>query len=116
MSFESDNANVLPDNKLITCIVPKGQGKNLVDALFAEKSITAANVASGRGVSERTSKFAEEVDILTVSVSAVRADEIFDFLYHRIDLDHSLGRFMYQSALSAATALTMPELPMEETD
>ena len=87
-----------------------------MEALFTDKSVTSANVASGRGVSERTRYFAEEVDILTVIVPVSQADEIFDYLYHRIDLGHSLGRFMYQSNLTAASNLIMPELQMEASD
>lgn len=103
----------LSEPRLITCILPRGDGPGLVAALREEMGIDTASIATGRGVSERTDYFAEEVSILTVVCAAEAADAIFDFLYQRIDLDHSLGRFMFQARLSAATAFALPHLPEE---
>ena len=41
------------------------------------RPLTTVNVADGRGASQRSGTFADEMDILTVTVSADRADEIF---------------------------------------
>ncbi len=103
-----------PEQKLITCITPRGQGPALIRCLVDELGVVSGNFSPGRGVSERQGAFAQEVDILTVVVPTERAEEVFEFLYHRSDLDHSLGRFMFQSPLNAATTFALPELPVEE--
>ena len=103
-----------PNNKMITCVVPKGQGADLVEALREEQDITAANAASGRGVSQRTGFFAEEVDVLTVVVNQSRADDVFEYLYRRIEIDHAFGRFMYQQTLGISSSFSLPEDVSEE--
>ena len=57
-----------------------------------------------------------EVDILTVSVSEERADEIFEYIFIKADLYHRSNGFMYQCGLSEATTFQLPEIPKEETD
>lgn len=103
-----------PNNKLITCIVPKGQGAELVEALRDDQNVTAANAANGRGVSQRTGNFAEEVDVLTVVVNQSRADDVFAYLYHRIEIDHAFGRFMYQQTLGLSSNFSLPDDIAEE--
>ena len=55
-----------------------------------------------------------EVDILTVSVSEERADEIFEYIFIKADLYHRSNGFMYQCGLSEATTFQLPEIPKEE--
>ncbi len=102
------------DKKLITCIIPRGLGSELVDALYTNKELSAVNVASGRGISRRGGYFAQEVDILTVVVSATQADDIFTYLYDRIDIDGSRRRFMYQQPLGSTTEFVLPKDVAEE--
>lgn len=105
---------IFPSNKMITCVIPKGQGPDLVEALRVDQNITAANAASGRGVSQRTGFFAEEVDILTVVVNQSRADDVFEYLYDRIEIDQAMGRFMYQQTLGISSSFSLPEGISEE--
>ena len=63
-----DDDDLLRNPKIITCIVPVGLGKNLVDALFHERDLNTGNVTRGRGASHRSGTFADEMDILTVVV------------------------------------------------
>ena len=65
--------------KLITCIIPRGLGSELVDALHEEKGLDAVNVAHGRGISRRGGYFAQEVDILTAVVGVAPGRRSFRF-------------------------------------
>ncbi|MFL2770113.1 MAG: hypothetical protein ACJZ9F_03800 [Rhodospirillaceae bacterium] len=102
------------DMKLITCIIPRGLGSDLVDALHEEKELTAVNVAHGRGISRRGGYFAQEVDILTVIVAASAADNIFAYLYDRIDIEGSSRRFLFQESLGCTTDFVLPDSVEEE--
>ncbi len=105
-----------PNNKMITCVIPKGQGPDLIEGLRQDQGITAANAMSGRGVSQRTGNFAEEVDVLTVVVNQSRAKEVFEYLYDRIEIDHAYGRFMFQLALDTSSSFSLPDNISEEAD
>ena len=102
------------DNKLITCVIPRGLGSELVESLHAEKGVDGVTVAHGRGISRRGGYFAQEVDILTVVVEAAQADDIFAYLYDRIDIDGSRRRFMYQQPIGLTTEFTLPQGVAEE--
>ena len=104
---------ILDDVKLITCILPAGQGEVLVSALNDELALTSATVVKGRGGSARGGSFSEEMDVLSVTVESQRADEVFEFLYFRSDIDHLAHRFMFQVALARGTGFELPELPGE---
>ncbi|PIQ98169.1 MAG: hypothetical protein COV67_00355 [Nitrospinae bacterium CG11_big_fil_rev_8_21_14_0_20_56_8] len=102
--------------KLITCIMPPGRAHGLILALKKEKGIDSANHSGGRGIGvgqpiERGSW--QEVDILSVVVEAHRADEIFEFLFARSEINRPHGGFIYQTPLTAATLFSLPDLPLE---
>lgn len=106
--------NTVTTTKLITCIVPRGMGTELVDALHEDKGMVTTNVAHGRGVSKRAGYFSEEVDVLSVVVDQTQADDVFVYLYEVIEVDQTKGRFMYQQALALTNAFKMPENVEEE--
>jgi len=102
-----------PESKLITCILPKGAGTELVERLSKEKQMISANVSScrGRGAGSVGSIGAwDEVDMLTVTVPVDRADEIFDFIYHVGGIDRPRGGIMYQQAVHLVTTFTLPDI------
>ena len=103
-----------PNNKLITCIMPRGSGAEIVEALHTEMGITSANFINARGISERKRYFAEEVDVLLVVVNQSRADEIFTYLHDRAGVGDSRGRLMFQQSLIASSSFILPELPSED--
>jgi hypothetical protein len=112
-----DNDKLLQNPKIITCIVPSGTGRDLVDAVFHELNINAANVNRGRGASGRHGGgFADEMEIVTVVVEPERADEVFGFLHDKAEIGEKRHRFMYQASLSLATAFTLPDAIEEESD
>ncbi len=103
--------NIEKDNKLITCITPKGKAIEIVKLLHEEKDINSSNVSSGRGGGRRGRL---EVDILTVIVSHDRADEIFEFIHEKADIGHLHGGFLYQGRLNMATLFNLPEIAEEK--
>lgn len=107
---------IYPNNKLITCIMPRGNGPEIVAALHTDHGIASANVINGRGISERKRYFAEEVDILMVTVNQSRAEEIFDYIHERAGVGTSRGRLMFQQSLSAASSFEVPDIQPEEGD
>ena len=101
-------------NKLITCVVPRGLGSTIVEALKDEHGIMAANFFNGRGVSSRKRYFAEEVDVLTVIVNQSRAEEIFGYLCGKAEVMSKRGRLIFQHPLETVTSFVIPEIPDEE--
>lgn len=102
--------NVIDDCKLITCITPKGKGLEIVRELKDEKGITTGNVAGGRGGGRRGRL---EVDILTVVVESERADEIFEYIYDKAEINSLHGGFLFQGELTKSTHFTLPDIPAE---
>ncbi|MCB2107820.1 MAG: hypothetical protein KDE14_08985 [Rhodobacteraceae bacterium] len=115
VAVATNPATVYQHNKLITCILPRGLGPSIIEALGTDCGITSANVVNGRGVSERKKFFAEEVDILMVVVNQSRADEVFEYLCERAEVSTAGGRFMYQQELNGATSFILPDIQPEDS-
>ena len=103
--------NIIDDCKLITCITPKGKGLGIVRELKEEKGVITGNVAGGRGGGRRGRI---EVDIITVVVESDRADEIFEFIYDKADIQSFHGGFLFQGTLAKSTRFTLPDVPAEK--
>lgn len=101
--------------KLITCIVPAGDGLELAEKLYGKYGLTGINVAPGRGASQRSGTFADEIDLLTVTVPALEADQVFAFIYDAIEIATKPHRLMFQTALALATTYQLPDLPCAES-
>lgn len=106
--------------KLITCILPKGVAPGVLASLKEQWDIVTANINSARGIGKITPlKYRgvsdqSEKEILTVMVSAERADEVFDFIYFEADINRPHGGLMYMLALQSASAFQLPDLPAEK--
>ena len=107
-------------HKLITCILPKGIALDVVKKLRDEKGINTGNVDSARGmgklaphayrgVGEQTEK-----EILNVVVTAIEADEIFEYIYEAAKINYPRGGIIYMTKLQKATPYILPDLPDEE--
>lgn len=107
---------ILPPQKLITCILPRGVALDVLRRLKDEKGIVeaAANSARGmgkltplshRGVGEQTEK-----DMLNVVVSADEADEIFEYLYDIARIDRPHGGLIYMTSLGYTTPFVLPDI------
>lgn len=114
------NPHITMPHKLITAILPKGRGSNLVKKLVTELGIATVNVnyARGlgritplrhRGVGETTEK-----SIVSVMVEAERADEVFEYIFYEAEINRPHGGMMYQQPLLATTAFTLPDLEEED--
>ena len=100
------------DEKRITCFLPKGVGIRLVEMLHSEKNMDSANVHAGRGLptlenAENYGAWTEQ-DVLTVIVDATQADEIFEFIFSRGEINKPGGGFIYQASLAKASSYQLP--------
>ncbi len=94
------------NNKLITCLIPKGEGVSTISALKDEKQINGANVYGGRSNLFYVGKDLES-ETLAVVVPEERADEIFDFLYERLEIGSKHHGVMFQCPLTSSTVFTL---------
>jgi len=109
------------NQKLITCILPKGICFDVVKTLKETKGIVTANVNTARGVGKLTPLAyrgvgeQSEKEILTVSVTNEDADEIFGFIYDEAGIGRPHGGLIYMSNLDYASDYLLPEdLPEED--
>ncbi|OGT34817.1 MAG: hypothetical protein A2W28_11045 [Gammaproteobacteria bacterium RBG_16_51_14] len=106
--------------QLITCILPKGIAMGVVEALKTEKGIISTNVNNARGLGKITplayQGFGEqsEKEILNVVVAGDQADEIFEYIYHKADINHPHGGLMFMCQLQQSTSFVLPDLPDEK--
>ena len=110
----------LLNQKLITCILPKGIAKGVVERLKTEQGIMTANINNARGVGKITPLAyrgigaQSEKEILTVVVPEKTADEVFEFIHEAADINKPHGGIMYLHGLHKATPFTLPEIPEED--
>ncbi|MCB0386159.1 MAG: hypothetical protein KDD43_12265 [Bdellovibrionales bacterium] len=104
------------EGRLITCVLPKGKGLPLVEALY-EKGITRAHFAFARGFDIHDPPgrkgLPEEVekDLVTVTCKDIgQADELFSFIYEKAGINRLGGGFMYMTRLSVATPYFLPSM------
>jgi len=94
--------------KLITCIVPEANAVKGAAALRQKYDLQTINqhFARGvgkssplikRGIGEKTEKV-----VLKVVVDAVKADEVFEFLFHEADIDRPQGGMIFMNAIRTA--------------
>ncbi|MGB0721957.1 MAG: hypothetical protein ACPGU7_06115 [Gammaproteobacteria bacterium] len=105
--------------KVITCILPKGSAKPVLEMLSRDKGLTTANVHFARGagritpLTHRGIGETTEKEILTVSVAADEADALFEEIFFAAGINRAHGGLMYMHALVAASGFALPEVPEE---
>jgi len=110
----------LSDQKLITCILPKGVAFGVVEKLKEEHGISTANIHNGRGIGKITPLAyrglgaQSEKEILSVQIPENNADELFEFIYNVAEINRPHGGLIFMNSLSQATLFTIPEIPEEE--
>jgi nitrogen regulatory protein PII len=110
----------LTDRKLVTCVVPKGLGMDTLKAVRKHFGVEASNIHNARGVGRHTPLRARgigdqaEKEVFSFIVSADRADEAFEYVYHEAHVDQPHGGIIYMSAITAATPFMLPDLPEED--
>lgn len=111
MSVKADT-----EARLITCVLPKGAGKPVLEALH-NRGVTTANLCFARGSSigdliEKSGlPLQEEKEILTVAVSKKDADEIFEFVAETAQVDRPGGGIVYMGELRKSVPFVLPDLP-----
>lgn len=107
---------ILPPQKLITCILPRGTALDVLKRLQEDKGIIEAGVNSARGMGKLTPLThrgmgeQSEKDILNVVVSADEADEIFAYLYETARINRPHGGLIYMTSLGYTTPFVLPDL------
>lgn len=115
------NKSALPargDFRVLTCVMPAGRGNEVLEALRREIGVISAYAHHARGVGTHSLRhriYSDEKQILTVLVDAVRADEVFHFLYYSAGLDapHA-GMLMMGHAFRGAGVVPLPETESAE--
>lgn len=108
-----------PNDKLITCILPKGLALPVLKKLKEEKGIIRADIKSARGMGKITPLAYRgvgeqaEKDLLNVIVSQNEADDIFYYIYEEADINRPHGGIIYMRQLGMATPYTLPDIENE---
>ena len=111
--------------KLITCILPDdGRDKDLLKALRSEHGIITANTFQCRGLGPGTEKKGKKLTVSSVRVVTVvtppeKADELFEYIYHKMGFDAPIqaSSIIYQGDLLGATTFQLPQgVPDEAED
>jgi hypothetical protein len=109
------DAGQMQSYKVITCFLPAGKGKEVLDDLRKQKGIYSGFVHHARGAgvdSERNNKtqFYVEREIITVLVPVAQADEVFEFLYFNAGLDQPhTGMVLMEKAIRGMMCNLNPE-------
>jgi hypothetical protein len=105
--------------KLITCILPKGRAYPLQQALIDEHKVHSANFHHARGLGRFSPLTArgigeqQEKELLEVSVSLEQADDLFEYMFFKGELDEPHGGIIFMSDLPYASVMELPDIPEE---
>jgi hypothetical protein len=100
---------------LITCILYRSAGVQLLQALF-DRGIFSASMQNARGtaVGDTTDSkgFLQEFqkEIVTILVKESEADEIFEFAFHSAQIDRPYGGLLYMQRLDHAAPIVNPQI------
>ena len=109
--------DTLSNAKLITCILPKGRAYALQQALIEEKGIHSVNFHRGRGIGRFSGSDSrgigeqQEKEILEATVADDIADELFEYMFFKGEMDQPHGGIIYMTSLPKATEMLIPDLP-----
>ncbi len=110
----------LDDQKLITCILPKGIAADVAEALRTDKDIITSNIDNARGAgrltptAHRRAGDETEKEILTVIVGAAQAESLFDWLFAQAKINQPHGGIMYMTRLQDCSPYTLPDMAWEQ--
>jgi len=107
---------MIAKKKLITCIVPEKNAINGAKGLREKFDLQTINHHFARGVGKSSPLVARGVGektekvVLSVTVDAKMADEVFEFLFVEADIDRPQGGMIYMNAVRMAGGeLVIPE-------
>jgi len=114
-----DDAGQLQSYKVITCFLPAGKGKAVLDALRGQKGLYSAFVHHARGAGVDSGRdnrrpFYIEREVITVLAPVERADEVFEFLYFSAGLNQPhAGMVLMEKAIRGMMCTPPPDFPDE---
>lgn len=94
--------------KLIACMSAPGVAGPIIESLHSDFGIVSCNVMLGRGGSGHGRSYGLEVEILEIVVPAERADEVFEYLYDKLDVRNQPRCFIYQQNLDRSNEYLLP--------
>ncbi|MDA1371664.1 MAG: hypothetical protein O2971_13015 [Proteobacteria bacterium] len=108
-------SNFQLDARQIVCILPKGKASIVVSGLIKDFDIHDANFYHARGVGKFSAKSSSglgeqrEKDILDVVVSKEQAEEIFDYIFHKAEMNKPHGGLVYMVKVPIMALMQLPE-------
>ncbi len=104
-------------SRLITCIIPKGNGLQTLEKLKSELGLLRAHVHLARGTASNAPKALHglvehaEKETLEVITDYADADAIFAFLFESLHISEPYNGIMYMQPLGRSTGYELSELP-----
>lgn len=101
--------------KIITCIVPVGVAKPVMQDLYETFGLMQSQFNFARGIGKRSPLSQRgwgeesEKEIFSVVVHAEQADEVFEFLFHKTEINQPHRGIMYMQSAVKTTNYTLPE-------
>jgi hypothetical protein len=86
--------------KLITLVIPGHKSLSILEGLVKDKFITTGNKTNARGISSNQNDEDMEMEVLTVLVDEDLAEDTFEYLYEKADLNEPHSGLIYQTALT----------------
>ncbi|MBI4966531.1 MAG: hypothetical protein HZC25_00295 [Rhodospirillales bacterium] len=102
--------------RLITGFLPVAKASVVVQALRRELGITTAIQSTARGIGtakHRVLGVWDEIAMVSVTIPAEKADEVFAFIFERGEIDRPKGGLLIQQVVDHQTAYVLPDLPAE---
>ena len=100
---------MMKNYKQIICMVIDSIPLEVLELLKKDKGIITANKMHARGSSSNTDYEMKNMDILTVVVEDNKAEEIFEYLFHILEIDQPNRGMIIQSKLGRRTEYTLPK-------
>ncbi len=101
---------MMNDPKLIRCIIPLGKGMELLKLLKDEKDIITANKIDVRGGNVFARAVGEiQLETVDIIISQDRADEIFEYIYEKMEIGSNHHGVLYQFSLSRSSSYNLQE-------
>ncbi|MBT2971002.1 MAG: hypothetical protein KME56_08330 [Candidatus Thiodiazotropha sp. (ex Ctena orbiculata)] len=106
--------SAMQQQKVITCVLPKGKAGPVLEVLARERKLTAVDIHFARGIGRITPLRhrgigeTSEREVLTVAVAAAEADEMFEYIHGLAEIDRPHGGLMYMHDLQISTGFSLP--------
>ncbi len=106
--------NVDKTPKIITCVLPKGSSKRIMEALF-DRGVTRVSFSNARGfgfldylaTANGLPKQEEKEMLNVVAKNAQEAEDLFDFIYAQAEIGEPHGGLMYMSNLGVSSQFVL---------